>query len=165
MGQCSALSREVVRLDLAGADAQSMTYGNLTIRPTRFTRGLVAVFMGALTVVAIVATLQGSTPAGGIGLAVFCVGFTALIFWISAGCSAEKVWFMWRAVDRRALGSIELISRPGAAVDYGGLRLFDANGVLALTVPSLFFADDDIQKLIGALALPLRSTGEAPNLS
>jgi len=29
----------------------------------------------------------------------------------------------------------------------------------------LFFADDDIQKLIGALALPLRSTGEAPNLS
>jgi hypothetical protein len=149
----------------ASQAAQSMTYGNLTIRPTRFTRGLVAAFMGALTVVAIVATLQGSTPAGGIGLAAFCVGFTALIFWISAGCSAEKAWFTWRAVDRSALGSIELTSRPGLAVDYGGLRLFDANGVLALTVPSLFFADDDIQKLIGALALPLRSTGEAPNLS
>jgi hypothetical protein len=152
-------------LAAASRAAQAMTQGDLTIRPTRFTRGLVAAFMGALTVVAIVATLQGSTPAGGIGLAAFCVGFTALIFWISAGCSAEKVWFMWRAVDRSALGSIELTSRPGLAVDYGGLRLFDVNGVLALTVPSLFFADDDIQKLIGALALPLRSIGEVPNLS
>jgi hypothetical protein len=149
----------------ASRAAQAMTYGTLTIRPTRFARGLVVAFMGALTVVAIVGTLQGSTPVGGIGLAAFCVGFTALILWMSAGCSAEKVWFMWRTVDRSALGSIELTSRPGLAVDYGGLRLLGANGVLALTVPSLFFADDDIQKLIGALGLPLRSTGEAPNLS
>ncbi len=145
--------------------AQAMTHGNLTIRPTRFTRGFVAASMGALTVVALVGTLQGSTPAGGIGLAAFCVGFTALIFWISAGCSTEKVWFMWRAVDRSALGSMEMTSRPGVGVDPGGLRLFDSDGVWTLTVPSSFFADDDIQKLIGALALPLRSTGEAPNLS
>ncbi len=141
----------------ASRAAQAMTYGNLTIRPTRFTRGFVAAFMGALTVVAIVGTLQGSTPAGGIGLAAFCMGFAALIFWLSAGCSAEKVWFMWRTVDRSALGSIELTSRPGLAVDYGGVRLFDSDGVWRLTIPSLFFADD-IQKLIGALALPLRST-------
>jgi len=143
--------------------AHAMTHGNLTIRPTSFTRGFVAASMGALTVVAL--TLLGSTPAGGIGLAAFCVGFTALIFWMSAGCSTEKVWFMWRAVDRSALGSMEMTSRPGVGVDYGGLRLFDSDGVWTLTVPSLFFADDDIQKLIGALALPLRSTGEAPNLS
>jgi len=143
--------------------AHAMTHGNLTIRPTPFTRGFVAASMGALTVVAL--TLLGSTPAGGIGLAAFCVGFTALIFWISAGCSTEKVWFMWRAVDRSALGSMEMTSRPGVGVDYGGLRLFDSDGVWTLSVPSLFFADDDIQKLIGALALPLRSTGEAPNLS
>src|SRR5260370_21924460 len=117
-----------------------MTHGNLSIRSTRCTRGFVADSMGALTVVACVGTLQGSTPAGGIGLAAFCVGFTALIFWISAGCSTEKVWFMWRAVDRSALGSMEMTSRPGLGVDYGGLRLFDSHGVLTLTVRSLVFA-------------------------
>src|SRR5260370_3307248 len=109
-----------------------MTYGSLTIRPTRFTRGFVAAFMGALTVVAIFGTLQGSTPAGGIGLAAFCGGFTALIFWLSAGCSAAKVWFMCRTLDRSALGSIELTSPPGLAVDYGGVRLFYSDGVWRL---------------------------------
>jgi hypothetical protein len=145
--------------------AQAMTHGNLTIKPTRFTRGFIAVFFGALIVVAIVGTLEGSTPAGGILLTVFSLAFTALVLWISAGCSDEKVWFAWRSVDRTTLRSIDLSSRPGLGVDYGGLRLFDSDGVLVLTVPSLYFADDDIQKLIEALALPLRSAGEATNLS
>jgi hypothetical protein len=143
----------------AASRAQAMTHGNLTIRPTRFTRGFIAAFFGSLIVVAIVGTFEGSTPAGGIVISVFSLAFTAFIFWISAGCSDENVWFAWQSVDRATLLSIELSSRPGLGVDYGGLRLFDSHGALVLTVPSLYFADDDIQRLIEALALPLRSTG------
>jgi len=140
------------------AASQAATRGNVTIRPTRFTRCFVAAFLGGLTVVAIVGTAQGGTVAGGIALAAFCLGFTALIFWMSAGCSDELVWFMWRTVDRTTLRSMDLSTRPGLAVDYGGLQLFDSNGVLALTVPSLFFADDDMRRLIEALALGMRPT-------
>lgn len=149
----------------ASEAAPAVGRGNLTIRPTRFTRGFIAVFFAALIVVAIIATLQGSTSLAGIFIAVFSLAFTAYIFWISAGCTDEKVWFGWRTVERSALQSIELSSRPGRGVDYGGLRLLDSNAQLALMVPSLFFADDDIQKLIQALALPPRATGEAGTLS
>lgn len=151
----------------AGASdtAPALRRGTLTIRPTRFTRGFIAVFFGALIVVAIVATLQGSTPLAGIFIAVFSLAFGGYIFWISAGCTDEKVWFGWRTVERSTLRSIELSSRPGLGVDYGGLRLLDTNAQLALMVPSLFFADDDIQRLIQALALPPRPTDEAGNLS
>lgn len=149
----------------AGASdaAPALRRGNLTIRPTRFTRGFIAVFFGVLIVVAIVPTVQDSTPLAGIFIAVFSLAFTAWIFWISAGCTNEKVWFGWRSVERSTLRSIELTSRPGLGVDYGGLRLLDSNALPALTVPSLFFADDDIQKLMQALALPPTSTGGARN--
>ncbi len=145
--------------------AQATTYGNLTIRPTRFTRGFIAVLFAALMVVAIVGTVQGGTPLGGIFLGVFSLAFTAYIFWISAGCNDEKVWFGWRSAERITLRKMELTSRPGLGVDYGGLRLLDSNAILALTVPSLLFADDDIQKLIQALGLPMRPAGAAANPS
>ena len=149
----------------ASQAARAVTPGNLTIRPTRSARGFVAAFFGAIVVLAVVGTVEGSTPAGGVFLSVFSLAFTAYVLWISAGCSDETVWFGWRSVDRSTLRSFELSSRPGLAVDYGGLRMFDSNGLLALTVPSLFFADDDIQKLIESVALPLRSTGETTSLS
>ncbi len=151
----------------AGASeaAPAMRRGNLTIRPTRFTRGFIGVFFGALILAAIVPTVQESTPLAGIFFAVFLLAFMAWIFWINAGCNDDKVWFGWRSVDRSTLRSIELSSRPGLGVDYGGLRLLDSNARLVLTVPSLFFADDDIQKLFQALALPPKSIGEAKNLS
>jgi hypothetical protein len=145
--------------------SQAATRGNLTIRPTRFTRGFIAVIFAALMVVAIVATVQGGTPLGGIFLGGFSIAFTAYIFWISAGCNDEKVWFGWRSAERITLRYVELTSRPGLGVDYGGLRLLDSNAILALTVPSLLFADDDIQKLIQALALPVRPAGAAANPS
>jgi len=145
--------------------SQVATHRNLTIRPTRFTRGFIAVFFAAIIVVAIPGTVQGGTPLGGIFLGVFSLAFTAYIFWISAGCNDEKVWFGWRSAERITLRYMELTSRPGLGVDYGGLRLLDSNGLWALTVPSMFFADDDIQELIKALALPSRPAGGATNPS
>jgi hypothetical protein len=145
--------------------SQAATDGNLTIRPTRFTRGFIAVVFVALMMVAIVGTVQGGTPLGGIFLGVLSLAFTAYIFWISAGCDDERVWFGWRSVERSTLRSMELTSRPGIGVDYGGLRLLDSNAILALTVPSLLFADDDIQKLIQSLGLPRRPAGAEANPS
>ena len=145
--------------------SQVATHGKLTIKPTRFTRGFIAVFFAAIMVVAIPGTVQGGTPLGAIFLGAFSLAFTAYIFWISAGCNDEKVWFGWRSVERIKLRYVELTSRPGLGVDYGGLRLLDSNGLWALTVPSLFFADDDIQKLIQAIGLQSRPAGATTNLS
>jgi len=129
---------------------------NVTIRPTRATRGIVAVFMGALGLLIVYTEVRNSTMGPEIVLLIVFVGFIAFILWISAGCDQERVWFAWRRVPRSELREMELQRRPSLGADYGAIRLFDSEGEFALAIPTLFFADDDIDSLVGAIGLPQR---------
>jgi hypothetical protein len=133
-----------------------VTRGAITIRPTMLTRGIVTVFLGGFCLLMVYFDIRNQTLGPEIALFLPLALFVAFILLLTAGCDEHRVWFAWRAVQRSELVWLELTRQPGLGADYGAIRLLKGDGTFALAIPTLFFRDGDIDRLIEAIALPRR---------
>ncbi len=130
------------------------------IRATRLTRWFIVIFLGAIALFMAESAVQGFESGAGVSvvlmlLALTLAGLAAAVWRVEAGCDASRVWihfaFNRKAADRSMLRAyVWLPSLSG----YGSLRLIDASGAPALTIPTAFFKDRDLKRLIVALQLP-----------
>jgi hypothetical protein len=130
------------------------------IRATPVTRWFIVIFLGAIALFMAGFAVQGFGSAASVSvvlmlLALTLAGLAAAVWRVEAGCDASHVWihfaFNRKTADRSILRAyVWLPSLSG----YGSLRLIDASGALALTIPTAFFKDRDLKRLIAALQLP-----------
>ena len=102
----------------------------------------------------------GSNPAASVMTAVAGLGLImlgVLCVRIQAGCDASEVWYRFaigrRSATRPAVASYTWITSFSGR---GSLLLFDTKGSRLLSLPSGFFADADIARLVQVLNVPQR---------